>query len=303
MDFKDRIESLFDTEGTDKSEPSTAEADSKAQSLDSDTQPEHPSPDERRSFSRAGLRKNEISLRFSHDAQFAKHYIENISLGGLFVKTDEKRRVGELIGIHFSVPNPANGESFDFQLKARVCRVAPNGLGVEFVNLTQDIRSRLESFVRSALPSGVAVQAKTKQASIDRLEEIRLLKWEQAQSRRERFQKFGALVALLVLNLFLGVQYVSKEIQEGKRAQIQQEYEVAGQRFRPQEVRSISQTTDQYIELTLESGESIYFSPTPANMRQLPRNFQQSIEVMRSLPKPKARRTSRNNPDRRIEIR
>ena len=59
---------------------------------------------DRREFSRADILEKKLELRFSISNQFARQYIENISVGGLFVRTDQRPCMWSWIPTEFTVP-------------------------------------------------------------------------------------------------------------------------------------------------------------------------------------------------------
>src|SRR4051794_2783903 len=119
MSAKDVIEKLLEGEDLPKVEhrptelpklevsPETLKrAQSPASSSTSET-PDNPQPVasggiERREFTRIEVGDRKLELKFTHGLQFARQYIENISLGGLFLKTQTKAEMGSLMDIEFS---------------------------------------------------------------------------------------------------------------------------------------------------------------------------------------------------------
>lgn len=141
--------------------------------------------EERREFTRAEVAPDQIHLSFSNDQQFAKQYIENFSLGGLFVRTKLRPGVGAIVPIEFSVPLH-NFEARIFKLRAKVCRETENGLGLQFLDLDQETRADLEVFVKTILPSGSVPMNQVKRSSRERLDQLR----EARQSTQEKQKSF-----------------------------------------------------------------------------------------------------------------
>ncbi len=75
---------------------------------------------EKREFARASAGSKSLTLKFSNEAQFAQQYIENISIGGLFVRTKLRPGVGAILPVEFSVP--VQGQDKQFLLRAEVTR-------------------------------------------------------------------------------------------------------------------------------------------------------------------------------------
>jgi Tfp pilus assembly protein PilZ len=288
MDLKDKIEKLFDQENL----------------VDDVKKVVHPEPDDRREFSRAGISEDAIALQFSNGAQFAKHYVENVSLGGMFIKTSERRKVGELIDVSFSIPDPSEGQfQFQFQLKARVCRAAPHGLGVEFMNLTEEMRAKLETYVRAVLPKGAEIRTKARQATIDRLENSRAQREETQHRQRVQIKRAAFVLSLMALNVFLAFEFVQESQTKQQMRSVTTSIVISGESFRPAEVVSIEQSQDQHFMIRLVDGRVVMFSSDTKDLQQLPPDLQHVVGLMKSLPTPKPIRTSKNNPSSRVQMR
>jgi len=296
VEYKDRIEKLFDGEERDSDQNKELPEISPPSSTTE-------RGEERRVFSRAGLSTDSaIQLRFSHDAQFAKSYIENISLGGLFVKTGEKRKVGELIDISFSIPDK-EGSHFQFQLRARVCRAAPEGLGLEFTNLTNELRAKLEVYVRSVLPEGADVRTKAKQSTLNRLEELRSSRIELKQQQKNLRIKIVFLGCLALLNGLFFVDLATDNSSEAGLASSQSTFTLSGETISKEKVRSLRRSSDDRFVLELKDGQQIYFSANSSDVNQLPSSYRHAMTVMRTLPPPQTPRRSKNNPSGVVDLR
>ena len=101
----------------------------------------------------------ELPVSYRTVSGFVTDWAVNISRGGLFINTQKPLPVGTLVRLIISLP----GTEFPFDLTGRVTRVneshlAPNqvpGMAVEFVDVDDEKRSRLEEFVerlRKELP-------------------------------------------------------------------------------------------------------------------------------------------------------
>lgn len=288
LDTKDKIEKLFDEETIVRTS--------------SEEEVRHPEPDERREFSRAGLSPDAIQLQFGHAAQFAKHYVENISLGGMFIRSSEKKKQGELIDISFSIPDESQGR-VQFQLRAKVCRITPEGLGVEFVNLNVEMRDRLEKYVQKILPKGAEIRTKAKKSTIERLEQSRARRQEQGRQQREWLQKLAALGVLLLLNFYLGFEVLKETEKRRHFNSVDHQIQIRDETFSPNELRGIERSPDGDIVLRLADDRSILLSQNSTDFDKLPPDYQQAISIMRTMPAPSPIRTSKNNPNHRIQMR
>jgi len=109
--------------------------------------------------SRAPRLEYELPVAYRTVSGFVTDWAVNISRGGLFINTQKPLPVGTLVKLIISLP----GTQFPFDLTGRVTRVneehiAPNqvpGMAVEFVDVDDEKRLRLEEFVerlRKELP-------------------------------------------------------------------------------------------------------------------------------------------------------
>jgi type IV pilus assembly protein PilZ len=104
--------------------------------------------------------QHELLVAYRSVDGFITDWAVNISKGGLFINSRNPLPVGTLVRLIISLPDTA----FPFDLTGRVTRVseydnAANevpGMGVEFVDIDEDKRSRIERFVdklRQELPA------------------------------------------------------------------------------------------------------------------------------------------------------
>jgi Tfp pilus assembly protein PilZ len=207
MKSEENIEKLFESEDL----PVRVERQKSMPLISLEAKNPEPNADgiERRQFTRADIADRKLELKFSNSAQFAKQYIENISLGGLFVRTEEKRRLGEIVPIEFSIPT--NGSPKTFQLMGKVCRVTMDGVGLEFIHTSRDLQESLESFVKSALPNNVPLVNKPKASAIDTLDRLRSERRERSKERLIFFKKIGVIALLLFLNGYLLTEVVQEQ--------------------------------------------------------------------------------------------
>jgi uncharacterized protein (TIGR02266 family) len=92
----------------------------------------------------------QVSLRFPSVQQFLSAYAGDISESGMFIRTDAgAHQVGKLVKLTFDA-----GEERIVQGSARVVRVDPGGIGVEFIELDETSRKLVEMIVRIKLAAG-----------------------------------------------------------------------------------------------------------------------------------------------------
>lgn len=103
--------------------------------------------------------QHELLVAYRTVDGFITDWAVNISHGGLFINTRNPLALGSVVRLIVSLP----GAEFPFDLTGRVIRVQPNdpesgqvaGMGLEFIDIDDDKRARLERFVeklRKELP-------------------------------------------------------------------------------------------------------------------------------------------------------
>jgi uncharacterized protein (TIGR02266 family) len=108
---------------------------------------------------RADRLQHELLVAYRTVDGFITDWAVNISRGGIFINTRKPLAVGSLVRLIVSLPDTA----FPFDLTGRVARVNdfdnPDnqvpGMGIEFVDVDEDKKSRIERFVerlRQELP-------------------------------------------------------------------------------------------------------------------------------------------------------
>jgi uncharacterized protein (TIGR02266 family) len=102
---------------------------------------------ERRRFERAPITAQvefELTNSSSGPSRVRKH-MANISLGGLFISTEEPIRAGTRMVVRFELPNKHRVIAV-----SRVCYVRKGqGLGVEFLSLDPEDREEIEEYIAS----------------------------------------------------------------------------------------------------------------------------------------------------------
>lgn len=102
---------------------------------------------ERRRFERAPILAQvefELTNSSSGPSRVRRH-MANISLGGMFISTEEPIRVGTRMVVRFELPNKHRVIAV-----SRVCYTKKSaGLGVEFLNLDEEDREEIEAYIAS----------------------------------------------------------------------------------------------------------------------------------------------------------
>jgi type IV pilus assembly protein PilZ len=106
--------------------------------------------------------QHELLVAYRTVDGFITDWAVNISRGGIFINTRNPLAIGTTVRLIISLPDAA----FPFDLTGRVIRVSEfdnpanqvPGMGIEFVDVDEDKRSRIERFVerlRKELPDPV----------------------------------------------------------------------------------------------------------------------------------------------------
>src|SRR5690242_8230615 len=110
--------------------------------------PPDDSQDERRRHQRAPV-DLEVSLRFSSVQQFLSAHAGDISAGGMFVRVEGQHEVGQTVTLRFDT-----GKESIVQGTARIVRVEPGGVALEFLDLDETSRKMIEMIIRIKLSAG-----------------------------------------------------------------------------------------------------------------------------------------------------
>lgn len=298
MDLKDKIEDLIASEDLQTSKEIKEPHELPSIQLEPQTkrglgQTNSPKVGgiEKRQFHRADVSGRRIGVKFSSSAQFARQYIENISMGGMFVKTDEKHSMGTLLPIEFSIPS-SNAQMVTFTLSARVCRVTQDGIGLEFTNLSQEYRTHLETFVRDALPKGINPVAKPKEEFINRLESLRLKRKESSEKVKDSATKIVLILLLLILNGLLIREEVQDQMNEVQRHS--ERIHIQNKEIAVESIRSIEKLQDNQWLIRTSNGQSLTVKASEINESALPSHLQHTIYLLKSLQPRKEIRRSKN---------
>jgi uncharacterized protein (TIGR02266 family) len=85
-----------------------------------------------------------ISVDYADSERVFKDYIQDISTGGVFIKTRESFSIGEEIVLSMSLA----GEGNAFKIPAEVARKAEDGIGVRFKLTSQVQKAIIESLLQ-----------------------------------------------------------------------------------------------------------------------------------------------------------
>lgn len=248
---------------------------------------------EKREYTRVAVQNAQLHLQFANDLLFARQYIENISVGGLFVKTNKKFRMAELIPIEISIPS---GESpKKFSLSGRVARIAADGVGLEFTGMRDDVRRELENFVRSILPQGVSIHRKVKASSVDHLEQVRLKKLESKNKLRRLEWRALVLTLLVLLNLGAINYFQSAKVEQSLSEITTHTVNINGQEVERAKIRGLNLTSEGRLKFLLADGSSIDLPKSDETIKMLPSNLQFDLKTLESLKRPKVIRSPKNS--------
>lgn len=251
--------------------------------------------DERRHFNRANISDKKLEIHFADGAQFARQYIENISVGGLFVRSDRKAKMGDTLAIEFSIPRQDRPhENLSFLFMSRVCRVTAEGLGVEFLNISHENRRNLEEYVRAVLPTQVPVANKPKASTVAHIEEMRQRKRESEAARRSFAIRFLFFAVMICLNLWMISRKDSLESENSlKTKDIRRSIQVGHKSVEANDIQSITLKDQKTVVLKLSDGSHV--ETTVENFdRKAPPHILQSMAALQSIEIPKVKRKSKN---------
>lgn len=209
--------------------------------------------------------------------------------------------MGALVPIEFSVPRKTDDGSHPraFQLQGRVCRVAPDGIGLEFTDLSNEIRLELEEFVRSVLPKGSNLHAKAKASTIDRIEKIR----EKRELRRLHYRRLAvntSIIATLLIVNFLTFSALERASDSPAIPSTVHRIKLGAKEVEKSAVRSIARNSDGSYVIYIESGEPITISKDEAE-KNLPYELRFDTRILSSLSLAKSKRSSHTSQTTRLE--
>ncbi len=110
---------------------------------------DHKEGPERREFSRVSLK---TSIHIHSESNFYTGFTRDISEGGLFIATHFPVPIGEIVEIEFSLPDSEDPIRVQGEVRW-IAEYNPDsdgfpGLGLKFINLTDHVKDRIESFIK-----------------------------------------------------------------------------------------------------------------------------------------------------------
>ena len=99
----------------------------------------------------------EVKVDYRTVGSFITDYSRNISRGGVFIRTSLPLQVGERIRIRLTLPDGDVPFALDGEVKwistIRDRDQHPPGMGVEFVDFSEDVQAKLEALVAACRES------------------------------------------------------------------------------------------------------------------------------------------------------
>ena len=107
---------------------------------------------ERRRSERADLI---VRVDYATVDEMFSEFTRDINEGGLFIETEKPKSIGTEVTMRFNLPGSEDG----IETVGRVVRISagddsmPPGMGIEFDELTDDDRARIDAIVRALRPA------------------------------------------------------------------------------------------------------------------------------------------------------
>ena len=117
----------------------------------------HPSADPRRSFPRFNAR---FAVRFATVQDFVLEYAANISAGGVFVQTENPPPLNTVVQVEMELPGSSRSVPARAMVVHRVTKEEAKrrgtlaGMGVQFMDASDEFRSRIDSAIAHILETG-----------------------------------------------------------------------------------------------------------------------------------------------------
>lgn len=99
----------------------------------------------------------EADVDFVSESNFYNGFAENISEGGLFIATYERKKIGDKVALKFRLPDST--ETIECDGEVRWIREhnesnpeVPPGLGIRFLDMSAEQQARVEDFIREREP-------------------------------------------------------------------------------------------------------------------------------------------------------
>lgn len=245
---------------------------------------------------RVNIASKRVGVRFQNKQHFAKQYIENISSGGLYIRTNESFKTGDLVHLEFNVPDPTQSDQeLRFTLVGSICRTDASGVGLQFTNLDQEARYQLEKYVHSVLSDGMQVNSQPKSAVMAKIEERRQLRRTRQNKKRQSLRKIGILVLLGAINAYLGF-YSYRDFSTPSSAPQTKYIFLNGNQIEIESINSFEKDSDGkfWVELNENRFEIMNISEFE---NQLPAHLRHQFDVMNGLSPKNQKRRNKNAPD------
>ncbi|MFO0675253.1 MAG: TIGR02266 family protein [Polyangiaceae bacterium] len=115
-----------------------------------DAAAKEPDGSERRTTPRL---KMDLEVSLTSESHVFVGLMGDVSTGGVFVPTYELKPRGAIIEIEFTLPSGLVQVKGEVRWIREQSDHAPPGLGIAFVDLTDDVRERIEAFCRQRAPT------------------------------------------------------------------------------------------------------------------------------------------------------
>lgn len=146
---------------------------------------------------RAGFRlKARLKVKFKNADSFINEYTNNISKGGLFIRTSKPCQLRDKVEIILVMPDTleeisALGEVIHVVLTGEASEHTPAGMGIQILEITKESQGRIEKFIADTLKADSDVVSRRKHIRV----ETRI---------RVRFESKEALVEEYIHNISHG---------------------------------------------------------------------------------------------------
>jgi len=256
----------------------------------------------RRQSQRASLPENKLELKFGNAKALAKHFILDISSGGMLIKSDYKPPVGESISISFSAPSVVGDESPQhFDLRGKIVRHTQDGIGLEFHEIPALERRRIDALVSQLIHQSKGLNLHEAQSKYDeslaKLNEIRTQREEAFKSRK------NLSLNLLFIGILLGLNLWTFDFLDSPRESQQKVSEHPSQI----QMNKMNQEKDQVIvRFNSQSGTEVRWSQSKDLLSEeefanLPTAARLAVDAARKAP-PKIKRVSKTAKRSLVEL-
>ncbi len=268
-----------------------------------DINPQEPLPPllgaELRKTARKDIQGTQLNVSFGSDRALAKAYVDNISLGGLFLKTTDRPALKSLVNLNLAVQS-LHQEAFEIQLQCQVVRHATDGIGLTFTNLDSGKRAQFESFIKN-LPALLDVplnRARLKDQSIERLDELRNSKVRTLQRNKTFAVRAFAALLLVTLNIW-ALWEVHEDFNNSQSLTSSHQMTIGNQVIDARQIQRVTRTNEGLYEV-IADGVKGPLLLLPDQVNQLPPHLKTGIKAT-DFPK-KVIRKSKTAPSHMIRI-